>query len=125
VLGQGKKLARAAQLLARGQLRIERPGKTQANIDEALAALGLVATEPVDVDDEFALWPECLDVFNLWCSVWTQWRTSGTGKKTGLDYAGVQARMNASRIPVEEQGELLDGVQVMEWSTLQEWASKN
>ena len=33
---------------------------------------GLQTVEPLDLDDEFALWPENVAVFNFWLAVQTQ-----------------------------------------------------
>lgn len=111
--------------MACGQLRIDRPGRgedePEAAINEALAAVGLVATEPLELDDEFALWPENLPVFNFWQAVQTQWRTGGMGGATGLDYSGVQACMVFRGIRKKDQAALFAGLQVMERAALNEW----
>lgn len=123
-----KKLAEAARLLACGQLRIERPGQGEDAPEtaraEALAAIGLVATEPLELDEEFALWPENVPVFNFWQAVQTQWRTGGMGGATGLDYGGVQACMALRGIQKKDQAALFAGLQVMEVATLNAWDKK-
>lgn len=115
-------------MLARGQLRIEQPGdaesSTEEEVAEALAAWGLVAEEALELEEDFALWPDCVETFNLWRKVQTQWRAGGMGGATGLDYAGVQVVMNVHRIPKKRQADLLDLLQVMEIATLAEWAKK-
>lgn len=110
--------------MASGQLRIENPQDQdvqQTERDAALAAFGLVATEPVAPDETFALWPENLLAFNLWQAVQTQWRTGGMGHPTGLDYGGVQACMVLRGIRKKDQVELFAGLQAMEQATLDAW----
>lgn len=121
-----KKLAEAARLLACGQLIFEQSErKPEEEIDEALAAWGLVRDESskLQLDDTFALWPECLEIFLIWQSIQTQWR-SGMGGATGLDYAGVQAYMALRGIANKKRPELFSALQVMETATLKEWHKK-
>lgn len=124
---QGKKLARAAQLVARGELRIPRGSDAAAEpeneVEKALAAFGLQADAPLDVEQEFALWPDCVEIFNFWAAVQTQWRIGDMRGATGLDYAGVESCMRMRRVPSRERDELLHWVQVMERAALKEWSS--
>ncbi len=110
--------------MARGQLRIgdQQEREPEDEVVDALAAFGLQAEETLEIDDKFALWPECVDVFKLWQAVQTQWRTGGMGGATGLDYAGVEACMKLRGIRNKDRTELFNGLQVMEQATLQEWA---
>lgn len=125
----GKKLARAAQLLARGQLRIayddESDGEPEEVISAALAALGLEVEEPLELEEEFALWPECVPTFQFWQAVQTQWRIGMTGRATGLDYQGVKACMELCGIPRKKRTELFAGIRAMERATLNEWAAQD
>lgn len=112
--------------MACGQLRIESPQEQdarQAEIDAALAAFGLVATEPVAAGKTFALWPENLPAFQFWQSIQTQWH-SGMNGATGLNYAGVQATMELRPIRKSRRAALFAAVQAMEQATLNEWAKK-
>lgn len=104
-------------------MRIERPDEQAPNdqVTEALAAVGLKATEPVTVEQDFVLWPENLPVFKLWCSVQTQWQIGWNGK-SGLKYEGVEACMRMQRIPHAHRPELFEGLRVMEVATLNELA---
>lgn len=115
-------------MLARGQLRIEQPGEAEASpeeeVAEALAAWGLVAEEPLEVEETFALWPDCVETFSLFRALQTQWRAAGMGGATGLDYAGVESYMRIRQIPKKRRPELMDGLQTMEIATLNEWALK-
>lgn len=124
--GQGKKLAAAAALKARGELVIPNPDEPEAETEEylaeALAAVGLVAEEPLEVDEEFYLWPDCVPEFNFWNAIQTQWH-AGMNGATGLDYQGVQVCMDMRCIPKKERPELFALVQAMELATLNAWAA--
>lgn len=112
--------------MACGQLRTgpDRDEARQSEIDEALAAVGLVATAPVERDEVFALWPENVPTFNFWQAVQTQWSAAGTGYPTGLDYAGVAACMDLHGIRKAARAELFVGLQVMEQATLTAWSKQ-
>lgn len=110
--------------MARGELRI--PGSDdepdpQDQVDEAAAFFGLVPDQPVEVEEEFYLWPENVPVFNLFRSLQTQWQ-SGMNGTTGFNYAGVEAYMRMKGVKRKDQAELLPGLQVMEAASLREWA---
>ena len=109
--------------MACGQLRIEQDqgDAKQAEIDAALAAVGLVAIDAATPEVTFALWPENLPTFNLWQAVQTQWRSGGMGPPTGLDYGGVQACMALRGVRKKDQAELFAGLQAMEQATLSAW----
>lgn len=130
--GQGKKLSEAARLLARGELQIGLEPETTTSttdaeeLDESLAAFGLVLEQP-PADDRpppYYLWPEHEPVLGLWLQVQTQWRVGMNGA-TGLDYAGVQALVAMRQLATPEQlPELIEGLQIMERATLNEWAEQ-
>lgn len=124
--GEGKKLRRAAELLARGELRFpshrDEP-EPEEEVSAALAFFGLVASEPIEVEQVFALWPDCVEVFNLWNQVQTQWQ-GGMNGDTGLNYGSVIAYMkDVLLIPAKKRKELFDGLRTMECATLKEMAS--
>lgn len=125
--GEGKKLVQAARLQARGQLILHGADGSRRTeeeyVTEALAACGLYPEEPLEVDEEFALWPECLPVFNFWNAVQTQWRVGMNGA-TGLDYQGVEACMSMRAIPKKERPELFALVQAMERAALDERSTR-
>lgn len=56
-------------------------------------------------------------------AVQTQWRV-GMGGPTGLDYAGVLAWMQAGNVAKRDRAPLLEKLQIMERTTLAEWARK-
>ena len=94
--------------------------------DEAAAAFGLLIEEPeqqANADDEFYLWSENVDTFNLWCAIQTQWRVGMSGP-TGLDYAGVKSGLSMRGVSDKKQEKHFPGLQAMERATLDEW-SKN
>lgn len=92
-------------------------------MSKALAVWGLQAADPEDVtvEEEFYLWPECVPTFQLWNVVQTQWREDVSGRRTGLDYAGLKACMDMQQIPDDERAALFWGVRVMERAALKEW----
>lgn len=127
VRGERKKLAQVARIQARGQLHIPTPDQAndqQVEIDEALAAVGLVAVDAqgnTPSPDLAYLWPCNLPIFNAWQRIQTQWRTGGMGQRTGLDYAGVLAYLrDASGIHPRRQAEIFAGIQAMEFAALDE-----
>ncbi len=113
-------------MIASGQLRIESdPSEApEVVVDEALAAYGLYASEPIVLEDTFALWPENLPIFNLYQSLQTQWRVKDNGSRSGLDYAGVMAAMSMQGVRKKDQADMFAGLQVMEYEALVEWAKK-
>ncbi|OWW18408.1 DUF1799 domain-containing protein [Noviherbaspirillum denitrificans] len=121
---EGKKLRRAAALLARGKLRIpSRDGsdpEPEAEVNAAAAFFGLSPEGRLEVEEEFALWPECVENFNLWLQVQTQWRVGVNGKE-GLDYGSVVAYMkDVLLVPKKKRKELFDGLRAMEAAYLDE-----
>lgn len=120
--GQGKKLIEAARLLARCELTLHSDAdEPPSDLDEALAAFGLVA----DVGDSgpplFHLWPEHREALDFWFGVQTQWRVGMAGA-TGLDYAGVEAYLRMRQVAAPARRvRLLHELQVMERATLDEW----
>jgi len=137
VRGQGKKLAQAARLWARGQLQTTTLSQNESDadeaFDEALAAFGLQRSDAdaceaiasVDAQNFFYLWPCNVPVFRLWQKLRTQWRSGPCGY-TGLDYASVIAYMRSvARIPSKQWDDTFSGLQAMETAALEEWAASN
>jgi hypothetical protein len=87
----------------------------------ALAAVGLVAEEPVCVAEPFYLWPENSQVFDLWLSLQTQW-TCESGCRIGLNYLGVEACMRLRGMARRQREEQFLMIQQMEFSMLKDWA---
>ena len=89
-----------------------------------MAALGIYCEEPVVIDDdEFWLWPESEDAFQLWLAIQTQW-VVGMAGPVGLNYTGVETCMRMHGIKKSVQQQLFGSIQVMEQAALDEWASK-
>lgn len=130
---EGKKLAKAARLWARGELQTDTLSQSESDadeaFDEALAAFGLYRsdedseeTAPAVAQGVFYLWPCNVQVFKLWQKLGTQWRMGFNGA-TGLDYASVIAYMrNVARIPSKQWDDTFTGLQAMEAAALQGWA---
>lgn len=113
--------------MARGQLTLRDDDGPKAvdQINSALAALGLYAEEEVVLDDEeFWLWPENEEAFDLWLAVQTQWTRDVQGA-AGLNYNGVEVCMKMRGIRRPRAQERLFGlIQMMEHACLDEWAQR-
>ena len=59
-------------------------------MNAAAAALGLVIEQPIELEEEFYLWPECVPAFNCWRRIQTQWVRDAEGRLLGLNYPGVK-----------------------------------
>lgn len=89
-----------------------------------MALLGIYCDSAMAVDeDEFWLWPDNEDAFQLWLTLQSQW-TIGMAGPTGLNYAGVEACMRMQGIRASRQREFFRLIQVMEQAALDEWSSK-
>lgn len=129
--GQGKKLAEAARLLARGELTSTDHDAPPEDSDDqaasALAAFGLVAVDPRGRElghgrPIFHLWPEHQAAFDLFLLCSTQWRHGAMGA-TGLDYAGIEALIRLRRLARPRHvPRLFAELQVLERATLAEWS---
>lgn len=93
------------------------------DVDEALAAFGLVADRPVITPRRFWLWPENRAVFELWQRLQTQWRVGMAGA-TGLSYPGVSVVMRHMGFRQGRADEAFALVQVMERAALTAWREK-
>lgn len=94
------------------------------DLDDALAAFGLVRDGAVDVDEgEVYLWPENRDAWGLWLALQTQWRTGMAGA-TGLDYTALQATLGLMGIKKKLWPELFQLIRAMEIATLDEWGKQ-
>jgi len=83
--------------------------------------------EPEDFEgDDFAVWPENWPVIRLFTAVQTQWRMSGMGGPTGLDYPAVFATMDRllRNETQERKDALFADLQVVERAALEEMAKK-
>ncbi|MFC5498133.1 DUF1799 domain-containing protein [Caenimonas terrae] len=114
--GQGKKLREAARLWALGELATpDQQDRTNAHVDEALAAFGLYLEAPVsETLEPFYLWPEHLAAFNFFLELGTQWRVGMDGA-TGLDYAAVIAHL---RMAGNESAETYHEIRALEAGAL-------
>jgi hypothetical protein len=65
------------------------------------------------------VWPENHEVFSLFATLQTQWRTGASGP-SGLDYNTLYSTMNLMSIAPEKQLELLADIRVMESAALTE-----
>lgn len=70
------------------------------------------------------LWLCNVRAWCVWCEVQTQWRYSGMGGATGLDYAGVRAHMDEIGLCGDERREIYAGIRAAERATLEVHAEK-
>lgn len=110
----------AARLLALGKLRFpsEEEKPPEQEVDEALAAFGLVADAPVIRDELFYLWPECLEAFRFWRGIQTQWHRDMENRRVRLDFQAVDLVMKWEGIPKKQQKELTGYIRAMEVAAL-------
>ena len=92
-----------------------------------LKALGmpedrLSALELDEGDKDFEVWEENRDIVDMFMRMQTQWRTSMSGA-VGLDYAALEWLCRL--YPVDDQQELFEGLQVMEYTALNCFNKKN
>lgn len=67
---------------------------------------------------EVEVWPENWMAWRLFCSVSTQWRTSGMGGCVGLDYTPLMRIMDEHGLKGDEWLATLEGVQAVEAGAL-------
>lgn len=111
--------------MARGDLRMGGEAvKAEKHVNDALAAFGLYAVDDQVLEqDEYWLWPENEEAFELWLGLQTQWNVGMAGA-FGLDYTGVEACMRMRDIRKKKRNRLFAMVQLMEQACLEEWAEK-
>lgn len=113
---KSKKLTVAAKLYASGKLRIPHPDDPEPakKYDEALAALGLYLEAEEEIEETFALWNECVDTFNFWLKIQTQWVKDLNGRQEGLNYPAIDVVMNWEGIPKKRRQALSNELRAME-----------
>ena len=67
---------------------------------------------PEKKDDDFWLWPEHLNAFDLFMRCQTQWRISGLGQVTGFCYDSVLAI--AKLYEYDDLKSIIEDLQIME-----------
>ena len=89
------------------------------SVEEEMAKSGLPRkiVEKMEGFRPAEIWPDQVEVVNLFSSVLTQWRMGPTGP-VGLDYAGVEAVMRMRMVPAKERGAMLDDLRIMERAAL-------
>lgn len=70
------------------------------------------------------LWPCNSETWAHWCAIQSQWRYSGMGGATGLDYGGVLAYLKVQGMRGKAQREIFTGIQAAERGTLRGMAEK-
>ena len=97
-------------------MRIPTPDEPEPEkkYDEALAVLGLRLETEEEIEDTFALWPECVETFNFWLKIQTQWVKDFNGRQEGLNYPAIDIVMNWERIPKKRRQALSNELRAME-----------
>ena len=99
--------------------------EAQARLARTLAAAGLVAEgriwRPPSAREDFALWPECVPVWRLWCALQTQWRVGFAGA-TGMDYPAALALIDRAFLRPRQRREAFDCIRGMERAALEAFA---
>lgn len=89
------------------------------SVEEEMAKSGLPRklVEKMEGFRPVEIWPDQVEVVNLFSAVLTQWRMGPTGP-VGLDYAGVESVMRMRMVPAKERGQMLDDLRIMERAAL-------
>lgn len=86
--------------------------------------LATAAQAPAPIQ-ELSIWPENVEAVNFFvefCS--TQWRVSGMGGETGLDYTAVLACIREQRLKRDKSEQLFEDIRTMERGALKAMHSK-
>jgi hypothetical protein len=73
--------------------------------------------------EEFGIWPENWQVFDIFLSMQTQWRTGMNGP-TGLDYTALESLFRMNGILRKQQRDYLEAMQIMERAALRAMADR-
>ncbi len=72
-------------------------------------------------EEEFGVWPENWQVFDIFLSMQTQWRIGANGP-IGLDYAALESLFRMNGIKRKQQRDHLEAIQIMERAALKAMA---
>lgn len=94
-------------------------------VADALAALGLVLEDgdAAAREREWHLWPECLDAFELFLALQTQW-VVGMAGPVGLSYPSVESLLRLRGLKARERRERFAEIQCLERGWIQGWRQK-
>lgn len=79
-----------------------------------LEAFGFKASDFGDVE----VWPDNMPAINLFNTISTQWRMSGMGGPTGLDYNVLFNRMDRMKLSEQEYEWMFDDIRTIESAAL-------
>lgn len=86
-----------------------------------LAAAGVSSGDAEPQEEPIYLWPECVDAWNHWQHLQTQWRVGMAGA-SGLDYLGVGAYLDEAGVRRgRKRRELFECFQAAEAACLDAW----
>jgi len=92
-------------------------------VSEAAAAFGLAPVYKRERAEPLYLWPECVDAWNFFQAVSTQW-VAGQSGAIGLAYKGVEVVRDAWGVRRKAWPKLFSEVQAMERATLSGWSER-
>lgn len=75
-------------------------------------------------EEEIDVWPECVQAFQFFLRLRTQWRVGMAGA-TGLDYAAVDVLMRMDDVPAEQASSLFEDIHMMEYEALEAMAEQS
>lgn len=98
-------------------------GGRQSDITSDAAALQQTLPDDwLEPEEEFELWPEHVQVVDLFWSARSQWRVFPSGAYQGLDYGAVMHILQLKQIPNDTWPQLFRDLQVMEFAALAIWS---
>lgn len=87
-----------------------------------MAAFGLppeALPDEAEEETNYMVLPENWETVQVFIRCATQWRHAGmAGQPTGLDYPAVESVMRMRSVAVQEMGDLLDRIRIMEGEVL-------
>lgn len=92
-------------------------------VNDAAAGFGLTPIYERQRAEPLYLWPECVNAWNFFQAVSTQW-VVGQGGAVGLNYQGVAVVRDAWGIRRKDWPKLFSEVQAMERATLSGWSER-
>ena len=69
--------------------------------------------------EQLIVWHEHAQVYNVFCSMATQWRTGMSGA-TGLDYNVLPEMWRRLKVPLNERNDVFADLQTMEFAALKQ-----
>ncbi len=92
-------------------------GLSEAQIDEILGVDEAVEEQE---PDEFLIWPENWDCWNVFKSLWSRWPTDGlSGRFYGIERPDIESTLRILQIDPSKHAQIFEQFQVMEREVLE------